>query len=109
MTQVMTFWLANNRVHSPAFAFSQPGFAVAVVGAVASLLYFIAFCGVAFIASDVELLTGSASDEVAPATTSGSAIRDMDSDVVIVGAGTAGAAMASVLARQGKTVTLIER
>lgn len=110
MTHLMSFWLANNRAHSPAFAFAQPGFALAVLGAVSSLLYFIAFCGVAFIASDVELLTGSASAAGEDASTSGAAaVRDMDSDVVIVGAGTAGATMAAVLARQGKTVTLIER
>jgi hypothetical protein len=106
MTHVLRFWLAHGRLHSAGyFAFGQPAFAAAVVGAIVSLLYFIAFCGVAFIASDVDALADGE-----PATAAAAAgCRDMDADVVIVGAGTAGASMATVLARQGKRVTLIER
>ena len=106
MTHVLQFWLAHGRLHSAGYAFGQPAFAAAVVGAVASLLYFIAFFGVAFIASDVDSLAADGEPLAAAATAAG---RDMDADVVIVGAGTAGASMATVLARQGKRVTLIER
>lgn len=100
MTHVLQFWLAHGRLHSAGYAFGQPAFAAAVVGAVASLLYFIAFFGVAFIASDVDSLAADGEPLAA---------ADVDADVVIVGAGTAGASMATVLARQGKRVTLIER
>jgi len=107
MTHLMTFWLAHMRTHSAAFAFSQPLFAASVVGAISSLLYFIAFCGVAFIHADVEALTslGSMSAHVIGGITH----RDTDADVVIVGAGTVGASLATQLARQGKKVTVIER
>jgi hypothetical protein len=109
MTHLMSFWLAHMRTHSAAFAFAQPWFAVSVAGAVASLLYFIAFCGVAFIHSDVEQMTlGTGNIGAAPIIGSVQA-RDVDADVVIVGCGTAGASLATQLARQGKRVTVIER
>ena len=102
MMHLMQHWIEHGRSRGASFAVGQPAVAAALAGAVGSLLYFFAFCGVAFIAADV--------DESAPGSGAPLAMgRDLDADVVIVGAGTVGASMATVLARQGKKVTVIER
>lgn len=116
MSYLLSSWMATSqlRVHTPAYAFSQPAFILAVVAVTSSLLYFFAFFGIAFIYQDVASVEARTSEEQHAATTSGS-VRSgemqpkYDADVVIVGAGTAGAALATVLARDGKKVVLIER
>lgn len=110
-----------------AAAVAQPGVGLAMLAAAASALYLVAFCGVAFIHSDVDdaLAPRKREHTVPPAPSAGSAAAagaptaaaaaarplrpEYDADVVIVGAGTAGAALATVLARDGKRVVVIER
>lgn len=118
MWHLMDFWLAHGRssLTSATYAFAQPSFVGSLVGAVASSLYFIAFCGVPLIASDVEQMTG-VSDPSAAAGISGAAAaqhnaqisREVDTDVLVFGCGCAGASLATQLSRQGKRVTVIER
>lgn len=112
VTYLMGFWMENMRQHTPAYAFSQPVFALSMVTALGSLLYFFAFFGVAFVHGDVADLAA----EPQPAAGNGGraggravSTDGSDADVVIVGAGTAGAALAAVLARSGKRVTMVER
>lgn len=89
-------------------ALAQPSFAASAMAAAASVLYLLAFGGVAFIHADVTAASAEAA-AVAAAARPVPPPRDMDADVVVVGAGTAGATLAATLARQGKRVTLIER
>lgn len=101
-----------------AAALSQPTFVLSVISAIGCLLYFFAFFGVAFIHNDVAALQGGKPgshrrDGGVSMTAHDRESRPMnpeyDADVVIVGAGTAGATLATILAREGHKVVLIER
>jgi hypothetical protein len=125
-------WVAHSSAAAaPATVGSKALFALSVAGGVASLLYFFAFFGVAFVYQDLDdALTprtrkyAAAGEAAAPAAggdgasssgvaasgpVRGIARPEYDADVVIVGAGTAGAALATVLARDGKKVVVVER
>jgi len=93
----------------------------AIVSALSLLVvatYMIAYCGVSMVWRAIE---EDSSALLKPARVPVSASRmsaarrerlrkdGMDADVIIVGAGTAGAALAAVLARQGKHVIVVER
>lgn len=100
---------------------SQPVFALYTLAALGSMLYFFAFFGVAFVHQDVTEMAAHQHQAARGSRVSGGAAAaagtarappnsdGSDADVVIVGAGTVGAALATVLARQGKRVTVIER
>ena len=104
---LLQFWMdINDFHHSPVHAYMHPGFVVSLICTIASLLYFFAFFGVAFIHTDVESL---ASPSANPVTQSSAMNPEYDCDVLIVGMGTAGAALATVMARAGKKVVAIER
>lgn len=72
-----------------------------------SLLYFLAFFGVAFVYQDVNDMVKDA--EEAHLHSQAKKRLETDYDVVIVGMGIVGASLATVLARQGKRVAVIER
>ena len=88
----------------PASAFSDPVFLGAAAAALASLLHLLALGGVFFIHSDVAAVRQGAARARTPLPPVG-----WDSDVVVVGAGTAGAALGAVLGREGAAVTLVEK
>jgi hypothetical protein len=105
-------WLSDgSRSYSIALAFSRPPAAAAVVGILGSMLYFIAFFGVSFVHEDIaeSLRAEAAASATAPQDETKDLNPEYDADVVIVGAGTVGAALAAALARDGKKVVLIER
>jgi squalene monooxygenase len=92
--------------------------AIALAGIVIAILYFVAFFGVIFIRLGLD--EGGEALPPAPAAKaselparhgepSAPLARGADADVVIVGWGLAGAALATVLARQGKRVLVLER
>lgn len=110
VTYLFDYWMINGSEHAAAFAFTQPAFVVSLVVALACLLYFFAFCGVAFVYKDVtEWMQSSERAAAAAAETAAGRWPEAQADVVIVGLGLAGSALATVLARQGKKVLVIER
>lgn len=92
---------------------------VAALTLAVSATYAIAFCGVSLVWRAIEDDTGGlpratkASPEAATRMAEARRQRlkddNMDADVIIVGAGTAGATLAAVLGRQGRHVLLLER
>jgi 2-polyprenyl-6-methoxyphenol hydroxylase-like FAD-dependent oxidoreductase len=102
---LLNAWMHRAPEHSPGSLLAQPPFALALAGAIGSLLYMFAFFGVAFIHPDVAPAAAESSPEEDPSA----APRDVDADVVIMGAGCAGASLATALARDGKKVVVIER
>jgi hypothetical protein len=118
VTYLLPFWVEHMRTGGGHFSVAQPAFIASAVGALGSLLYFFAFFGVAFVHQDVkEIMRGedvarraaqrrAAGGQNGPAS---SAAAEGDADVVIVGMGIAGATLATVLARQGKRVVVLER
>ena len=125
---LLAFWMAHARSHSAAYFFGQPAFGACLLLCTGSLLYLLAFFGVAFVHGDVTELHGggergsgstrtsgtrgstrgsNASGGPSATAAVGSGPFDVDADVVIVGAGTCGAALAAVLARDGKRVMLM--
>lgn len=100
--------MTHMRSLTPAFAFAQPGFSVALLGALGSLLYFFAFFGVAFIHQDVSDWMAKAT-QLSGAAAAAKLKREADADVVIVGMGLVGSALAAILSRQGKKVIVLER
>jgi 2-polyprenyl-6-methoxyphenol hydroxylase-like FAD-dependent oxidoreductase len=117
VTYLLPFWVEHMRTGGGHFSVAQPAFIASAVGALGSLLYFFAFFGVAFVHQDVkEIMRGedvarraaqrrAAGGQNGPASSS----AEGDADVVIVGMGIAGATLATVLARQGKRVVVLER
>ena len=125
-------WIQHGRLPSAAFLLEHPLVGLSAAAAVACVLYFLALFGSGAsgggagaslmppAGQPAKAQPAKAQPEGAAAGAVGgaavSACRstaalspDYDADVVIVGAGTAGAALATVLARDGKRVVLIER
>jgi hypothetical protein len=92
---------------------------VAIITLALCTTYAIAFCGVSLVwrAIDDGAPAPPRAAKTSPANAKRMAVArkqrlkddNMDADVIIVGAGTAGAALAAVLGRQGKHVLLLER
>lgn len=104
-------------VRLPAIVVQSPPTALALAAVIASATYLVAYVSVGLAGAVLEV-NGPGSTEFVKTRPrrgmggKGDAWDDlepgMDADVVIVGAGTAGASLATVLARSGKRVLLIE-
>ncbi|KAA0152935.1 hypothetical protein FNF29_03459 [Cafeteria roenbergensis] len=105
----------------PDFASLDTRTIVAVATLIVCLTYAFAFCGVALVWRAIEdesqnesmrvpkPLPVDAAKRMAAARMERLRAAGMDADVIIVGAGTAGAALATRLGRQGRNVIIIER
>ncbi|CAE7530305.1 SQE2 [Symbiodinium sp. KB8] len=103
---MLQFMLAHGRDHALMYFVAQPDVLLASCTALVTLCYMTAFFGVAWVYED--LSAGPSPIRLVPATTHATDVG-FDTDVVVVGAGTAGTALALRLAKDGRKVTVVER